>query len=879
MFSFFTVKIKKEYRILILGILSTLFLSCSNPAPTLPTEMELNQGWHLRSSENLTLNGKEISLQNIDLTEWYPATVPSTVMGVLVENKVYKDPFYNKNLDIIPTDQFNTSWWYRLEFDITEDFLRETALLEFNGINYRANVWLNGSKIGSVDSLAGSFRMFTLDITKNVLTGKNVLAVEVFPPKPGEFTIGFVDWNPGAPDNNMGIWRPVILHLAGKVTIEHPFVWSKIDTVSLSKAELSLSSTLTNHSGQSLSGILSAEFDGKTISRNIVLEPESQKTVKFTPEDYQELIIQNPRLWWPNNLGSPELYDLDLKFLIEGRVSSQKSVRFGVREVNDFINQEGHRGFMVNGKKALIRGGGWVDDLFLNDDDRNLEAKIKYAVHMNLNTLRLEGFWGTSQKLYDLCDEYGILLIAGWSCHWEWDGYAGKECDEFGCIKTQKDMDLIARSLQDQILWLRNHPSILVWALGSDKLPRPELEKKYHDILSAFDQTRTYLAATKGLTSEISGETRVKMEGPYDYVPPLYWFEDGQYGGAYGFNTETGPGPQPPPLESLKKMIPPEHLWPIDDHWNYHCCRGTFDNLDLFTEALDQRYGKSQNVEEYLRKAQAASYETIRAMFEAFAANKFISTGVIQWMYNSAWPALNWQLFDYYLRPNGAFYATKKACRPVHILYNYKDKGIYLNNDLFLELDNYTAEMLIYNDQSQLVKEEKKTVYLESNSSVRIKGLEITERPGLIFLFLKLLDETGHLVSDNVYWLPKKDDVLDYPASTWYVTPIKEYANLTKLNYLPEAEIKVTENIELIEAQSNLSAVVKNISDKIAFLVELSVVGDRSQSSILPIFWDDNYLILRPGETRTVTAFFYNRDLKGENPVLKVSGWNIIRKE
>ncbi|MBN2245948.1 MAG: glycoside hydrolase family 2 [Candidatus Aminicenantes bacterium] len=879
MFSFFTVKIKKEFRILILGILSTLFLSCSNPTPKQPCEMELNQGWHIRSSENLKSNGEEISLQDIDLTEWYPATVPSTVMGVLVENKVYKDPFYNKNLDIIPTDQFNTSWWYRLEFDITEDFLRETALLEFNGINYRANVWLNGSKIGSADSLAGSFRMFTLDITKNVLTGKNVLAVEVFPPKKGEFSIGFVDWNPPAPDNNMGIWRPVILHLAGKVTIEHPFVWSKIDTVSLSKAELSLSSTLTNHSEQSLSGILSAEFDGKTISRNIVLEPESQKTVKFTPEDYQELIIHNPRLWWPNNLGSPELYDLDLKFLIEGRVSSQKSVRFGVREVNDFINQEGHRGFMVNGKKALIRGGGWVDDLFLNDDDRNLEAKIKYAVHMNLNTLRLEGFWGTSQKLYELCDEYGILLMAGWSCHWEWEGYAGKECDEFGGIKTQEERNLIARSLQDQILWLRNHPSILVWAVGSDKLPRPELEKKYREIFGLYDQTRPYLAATKGLTSEISGETRVKMEGPYDYVPPIYWFEDTQYGGAYGFNTETGPGPQPPPLESLKKMIPPDHLWPINEYWNYHCCRGEFDNLDLFTEALDQRYGKSQNVEEYLRKAQAASYETMRAMFEAFAAHKFTSTGVIQWMYNSAWPALNWQLFDYYLRPNGAFYATKKACRPVHILYNYNDKGIYLNNDLFLELDNYTAEILIYNDQSQLVKEEKKTVYLESNSSVRIKGLEITERPGLIFLFLKLLDETGHLVSDNVYWLPKKDDVLDYPASTWYVTPIKEYADLTKLNYLPEAEIKVTENIELIEDQSTLSAVVENISDKIAFFVELSIIGDQSGNSILPIFWEDNYLILRPGETRTVTAFFYSRDLKGENPVLKVSGWNIIQKE
>jgi len=718
--------------------------------------------------------------------------------------------------------------------------------------------------------------MFILNITKNVITGKNVLAVEVFPPQPGEFSIGFVDWNPAPPDNNMGIWRPVFLHLAGEVTIDFPFVWSQVDTESLSKAELFISSTLTNYTDRSVSGLLSAEFNGRSINQEVVLDPESQKNVQFSPDEYQELIIQNPRLWWPNNLGSPELYELNLKFHINEKVSSHKSVRFGIREVRDFINQEGHRGYMINGKKVLIRGAGYVDNLFLNDDDRTLEAKVKYAEHLNLNALRLEGFWGTSQKLYDLCDAHGIMLLAGWSCHWEWEGYAGKECDEFGGIKTQEEMGLIARSLQDQILWLRNHPSIFVWALGSDKLPRPELEKKYHEILKAYDQSRPFLAATKGLTSEVSGETRVKMEGPYDYVPPIYWFEDTEYGGAYGFNTETGPGPQPPPLESLKKMIPPDHLWPIDDHWNYHCSRGEFDNLDLFTEALDRRYGKSQDVEEYLRKAQAASYETMRAMFEAFAAHKFISTGVIQWMYNSAWPALNWQLFDYYLMPNGAFYGAKKACQPIHILYNYLDKGIYLNNDHWRRLDNYTAEMQIYNDQSQLVKEEKKTESLEPNSSYRINGFEITEGPGLTFLFLKLLDETGHQVSDNVYWLPKKDDVLDYPASTWFVTPIKEYADLTALNSLPEAQINVTENIVASEDKFTLSAVVENVSDKIAFFIELSVLGDQSQSSILPIFWEDNYIILRPRESRTVTASFSGKDLNGENPVLKVSGWNTI---
>ena len=192
----------------------------------------------------------------------------------------------------------------------------------------------------------------------------------------------------------------------------------------------------------------------------------------------------------------------------------------------------------------LIRGGGWVDDLLLREDEKNLEAQVRYTRHMNLNTIRLEGIWGSSQKLYDLCDRYGILLMVGWSCQWEWEDYLGKpqESEMYGAAKTPEDMELLAAYFHDQVLWLRNHPSIFVWVVGSDKLPWPEMEKRYRRDLPLLDPSRPLLTSCKTWTSEVSGPSAVKMNGPYDYVTPNYWYVDKENGGAFGFNTETGPG-------------------------------------------------------------------------------------------------------------------------------------------------------------------------------------------------------------------------------------------------------------------------------------------------------------------------------------------------
>ncbi len=900
-----------------------------------PLERSINLGdlWFIQSSEKAGATGDVISQPGYALRGWYPAVVPSTVLGTLVELGIYGDVFLGDNLKSVPAEQFAKSWWYRREFTVPPGPGIDRVGLEFDGINYRADIWLNGTKVADASKIFGSFRRFEIDVTKEVKrTERNVLAIEIFPPQPGEPTIGFVDWNPAPPDKNMGLWREVRVRATGDVSIGSPFVVTDLDLESLKKARLTISAELQNHSSVPVSGDLEGRIESRRFSEEVTLAPGEKRTVTFTPENHGDLIVDNPRIWWTHDLGTPELYVLSLAFrqkLDEKRLqkmaeeekarekeemdeaekeaeakktsrlkdtpwdrsqdqvkqdrlprnyySDVKIVRFGIREVSDYINDQGQRGYMLNGRKVLIRGGGWTDDIFLNVQPKKLLAEILYAKHMNLNALRLEGFWGTSEALYNLCDQTGILLMAGWSCHWEWENYLGKPVDEnYGGIRSPEDIELIAESWEDQVKWLRNHPSIFVWAEASDKLPHPELEQKYIDIMKEIDPTRPTLVSTKGQTSTVSGKSAVKMLGPYDYVPPVYWYVDKQNGGAYGFNTETGPGPQVPPVESLRRMIPEDKLWPINDVWFFHANRGRFQDLARYNEAMDNRLGASASVEEYARKAQFLNYEGMRAMFEAFVANRYASTGIIQWMYNSAWPALWWQLYDYYLMPNGAFYGARKANEPVHILLDYGTREIVVSNGTREAVDKLKAEIRIYD--LNLRERYAKTVDL-SLAADEIRRIETLPTPeGLtpvFFVDLRLITGKNALSDTNFYCLSTKGETLDEDQATWYVTPVKDYADFTALNGLPPVKLRVKDKFDASGPTYKVTVEIENPSKGLAFMIELNVLRQDSDELVLPIFWDDNYVTLLPGEKRKISGAFYADDLRGEKPVLRLKGWNI----
>ena len=846
-----------------------------------PSTMTFNDNWFIYPEEKMEAGGEVISSKEYVTDGWYGTDIPKTVFAALVENGEYKDPYFGMNLDIISSEPFEKPWWYRKEFTIDDLNEGENYRLTLEGINYKAELWINGKKIAGEDEIEGAYGIFKFDVGEYLQKGANVIAIRVIPPKEGDLTIGFVDWNPTPPDKMMGLWRGVELKKTGDVSIDDIFVQTKLNE-SYTKAEIIISGELKNYSGKQVKGTVSGELGGgiKFLKSFTIGGGESRKIV-ITPEDEPALLVENPKLWYPNNLGEPYLYNLAVNVNSAGTLSDEQSVRFGIREVDDYVNESGYRGYKVNGKKILIKGAGWVDDMMLNDSDEKVRVQVEYAKHMNLNTIRLEGFWGKNKTLYDAADENGLLIMVGWSCQWEWNNYCGREEDKYMCIRTPEDIELHTRQFNEQVKWLRNHPSVLVWVTGSDKYPRPEVQEKLSEYLKESDPTRPVLISCQDIkvTEEenrngVYEDSGVKMYGPYDYEPPVYWYADTSYGGAYGFNTETGPGPQVPPLESLKRMLPEENLWPIDSVWNYHCGRHAFNDLNRYLEAFNNRYGEAESVEEFAMKSQMSNYEAMRPMFEAFEVNKFNATGVVQWMFNSAWPEMYWQLFDHYLMPNGSFYGAMKGCQPLSLVYNYENKKIYLVNDYNESVKNLSAIIKVIDANSNVLFELDMKVSIDENMSKEILALpEIEPETNLYFISLELKDSFNNPVSDNFYWFSKVEDAIDFENSEWYYSPIETFADLKEINNLPKAEISYTENLTEENGECVIEVVLSNESDKLAFFNELKIANEETGESVLPVFWSDNYVSLLPGAAKKITGRFKKTD-KETKIKLIVSGWN-----
>jgi exo-1,4-beta-D-glucosaminidase len=841
----------------------------------------LDKGWLVQSSLKINESGEELSLAGSSEPGWYKANVPSTIFGSLVNEGIYQDIFFGKNLEKVDKKQFQSSWWYRKNFEVFNKDA-STFNLEFDGIIYRANIWLNGKKIASSDTTAGPFRQFSLNVSNLVRRdAENVLAIEVFPPEAGDLTIGFVDWNPEAPDRGMGIWREVRLRCSGDVSLRYPFVQTNLDTT-LKSAELIVSCEVTNNGLNEVSGYMDLIVENLHVSKKVMLQPGEMKRIEFSPEEYSALELKDPRVWWTHDLGEPELYNLKIQFIHKNSVSDVVETRFGIRNIESykyFKYGKQHNGYKLNGKKIVIKGGGWVDQLFLMPDSLKLERQIEYVKHMNLNAIRPEGFWGNNHDLYNICDREGVLIMTGWSCQWEWPEYCGKkECDDlYGCIQTKEEIELISRSWKDMIKWLRNHPSIFMWMTGSDMLPLPELEEKYIAILNEEDPTRPMVTSAAMRKSTISGWSGMKMEGPYEYVPPVYWYVDTLYGGAYGFNTETGPGAQVPPIESIREMFPADSVWPENDIWEFHCGRNEFQTLARYNTAMNERFGKPGSLEEYCKKAQLLNYESIRPMFEAFQVNRYHATGIIQWMLNSSWPKLIWQLYGFDLLPNAALYGTKKALEPLQAIYDYGKNEIFVSNssrenykDLIVSIRVSNLDMkeiLIKNIPFEIRQDENKIIYELPDF---IEGLDPT-----YFLDLRIVSNQENTLAINQYLLTQTVNEFDW-AKTYFVhTPTKKHQNLKQVNLLPavqlESKLTSTTNYD----KTNIIIELENPSKNLALSVELMLLEDKTGHFVAPVYLDDNYFSLLPGEKRIVKGYCYNRDLKGGMPELKVSGFNI----
>ncbi len=869
---------------LFLSIWIMLAHSGCSPSQEIKADYQaLNDGWSVQSSEGLTVGGDVISTSGFNSQEWYNANIPATVFAVLRQNNLHTDIFMGDGMDKVDKTPFQKPWWYRKSFTVNKEE-KATYQIQFEGINYKANIWMNGQQIATDKIVEGPFGRWSFDVSQHITDGENTLAVEVIPAVKGDLTIGFVDWNPSAPDNNMGLWRGVYLKKSGAVSLESPFVETKL-TPDNDIAELTVSVLASNHSDKAVETTITVTTPELfNISQKVTIEAGKTSNVVFDAANFQALRIQNPKLWWPLNMGEPTLHNLTVTAKDGNSTSDELNSRYGIRQVEQYLTARGDKGFKINGKPTLIKGGGWVDDVFLADEDAKVKAQVEYTKHMNMNTIRLEGFWGKNNTLFDACDENGILLMIGWSCQWEWEAYCGRPELPFMMITGDEEMVRNTQAYVSQVKLLRNHPSVFLWVFGSDKLPLPKLEAMLHTEIGKVDPSRPLLSSCKNrevmtndyLVSEVSGPVGVKMLGPYNYVPPVYWFIDTIAGGAYGFNTETGPGPQVSPLESILKMIPADKLWPINEMWDYHCGRHEFGTLSGWLKTFNARYGEAKDLETFAFKAQMANYEAMRPMFEAFQVNHGKSTGVIQWMLNSAWPEFYWQLYDYYLMPNGAFYGARKGCQPLNIVYHYSENAIYAVNEHLTAHNNLKAQIQLFDINSKEVYNEVKEISLDAESVIKLTSIPSNLKTGTTyFAALKLMDANEVTLADNFYWLSSKDDKMAWEKTTWVNTPMKDYADLKGINTMPKVSVSTSMTQREVAGKQEFKVKLENPNQSIAFFIELTLVDEESGQTLLPVFWSDNYVSLLSAETKELTATIANDVIGNRKAVLKVKGWNV----
>ena len=875
----------------VLAALAVAPLACAGTAFA-PTRVDGGAGsttaiahWEIQSSTKAQEGGADVSVAGFSTRDWYPVSGRATVMAGLLENGIYQNVFYGDNLRTVEDpdasgNPFVIPWWYRTEFTLGEGPRGTRTLVRINGIIASTDVWVNGHLVADHAAVTGAYPVHEFDVTQWIHTGTNALALRVYPGNPRtSLSIGWVDWNPTPPDNNMGPWRGVDIVRTGPVELRFPQVTSALSLPDLARAALTVKVHAQNVDAVAHDATITGVVAGVSLRRKIHLDPGQTQTVSFSPQTDAGLDLSHPKIWWPVGMGAHPLYRLQIDAAVDGATSDKAGVTFGIRSVSSYLTKKGYRGFTINGKPVLIRGGGWAPDMFLRDDPQRMKAEFSYVLNLGLNTIRSEGKLENAD-FYDLADRDGIMILPGWECCDKWESAAKTGGEPWDAA----DEKAAAASMASEARLLQNHPSVIGFLIGSDNAPPASIAKMYVDTLHAEDWPLPIISAASDQATAAAGPSGMKMTGPYAWVPPSYWYAH-RLGGAFGFNSETSAGASIPPLDDLNRMLAPqelEALWKDPQARQYHASAAwsPFAKLAPFDTALARRYGAATSLADYVAKSQLENYDNVRAQFEAFdahmdAANP--STGVIYWMLNNAWPSLHWHLYDYFLNPAGAYFGAKKANEPVHIQYSYDTRGIVLVNHTLIDEHGLQVLIRVRNlDGSVHYTQRLKGIELAGNSARQLATL-----PGLsglsrtYFIELQLASANREPISRNVYWLSTQPDDLDWAHSNWFLTPVSEYADLSALGALPTAksDIRATLHTDAADTIATVTLTVPASSTAMALFQHVSIRQSAGGNLALPILWSDNDVTLWPGESLTLTAHFA---LQGPGtPIVEVSGWNV----
>lgn len=815
----------------------------------------------MQSSRNISASVSALSHTGVDTSSWLPVGARGSVFAGLLENGVYNDThlFFSDNLETtVEYSAYEIPWLYRHEFTLGKQ-ANQHYFLQTHGITSRADIFVNGIQIASNQTQVGSYGGHKYEITNALTDGNNAMLIVAHPTNYlRDFAMGYVDWNPYPPDNGTGVWRYVEMAQTGPVSLSSSRVKTDFEYTWRDAVLVTVRIDATNNGQQAVNTTIISTIqnpdgsDVATMSQVVSLPAGITKTVTLVTD------LSNPQIWWPASWGSQPLYSLSVSASIANTISdTAPSQRFGIRHVSSYVNSHNDTAFNLNGYPFLVMGAGYAPDLFYRFDVNRTRSQFQRVLDLGLNTIRLEGKQ-EQPEMYDVADEMGLMIMPGWECCDKWEGWTyNDEAD--GVLWNDADYATANASMRHEAAMMQTHPSLLAFLVGSDFWPDDRAAKIYVDALNQFDWPNPIIASAAKLSyPAILGPSGMKMDGPYDWVPPNYWYGD-QLGAAFGFGSELGAGVGTPEIGSLRKFLSAQDL---DDLWQhphknlYHMStnQSSFYDRSIYNDGLYNRYGKPKSLEDYLRKAQMSDYEATRAQYEAFVAykgNERPSTGLIYWMLQGAWPNLHWQLFDYYEQPMGSYYGVKVATRPEHVVYDYGQEAVWVTSNSLTSRGprNVTIDLIHLNGTSISTKKTNiDDATPNSSSKVASVGDIIKSINDVGLLRLRLADEHNVAISRNVYWLPKQVDVMDWDNSTWYNTPVVKYANMTALFAMANVTIDVS--VTTKNGSSAATVALENKSNVPAVFIRLGLVqGDADVESA---YWDDNYVTLWPHEKLAV---------------------------
>jgi hypothetical protein len=886
-----------------------------------PGSAELTSGWRIQSSAVAGSDGAAISRPDYSATGWLPISRPQTLMAGLTENGRYPDVFYSDRLKSVPTDQFAVNWWYRDQLTVHPRPGGRTHLI-MNGVLGTADLWVNGTKIASRSQLQGAYSRFEYDITPYVHDGANAIALDVSKNDPKTYlSDSQLDWNPHAPDQSTGLRFAPELAQTGAVALRNVHV-NQQNAADLSSSDLTVKADLRNDTGSAQKATLRATIThGSTrvdVSGSADVPAGVTRTVTLSPSGHPPLHLRHPAIWWPYQLGGQPLYHLAASAVVGGAVSDRHDSDFGIRTVTSSLTPvvsgkthapSGYRKFVINGVPLVIRGGGWSPDMFYRYSPQNIADQLAYVKNLGLNTLRFEGNL-PPDDMFAQMDRAGILAMPGWQCCDRWEDPLSKWPVEL----QQNAANQATRVAQ----WLRDHPSVFTWFQGSDEAPDATKEKIYLSAFSAADWQTPQVASAEYKSSPQLGPSGGK-EGPYNYVPPGYWWASGpetagsdpsftNAGSAWGYDTETSAGNTVPTQDSLNRFLTPAdqaNIWDLSStkgpgtgpdvyhvYPSYNAYTKTA-RMGQYNTPLWNRYGPWSDMASYQKIAQMGGYEVTRAQFEAYIGRSHDatdpSTGVIYWMLNKAWPSLHWNLYNTDFDQPGVYFGAQKAGEPVHIMYDYADGSVKVANLTRTRLSGLTASMRLIDLNGTVRSSARRAVGDLDSQDVRtvLTPQVPSAMSRTYFAELTLTRDDGSTVSRNVYWLSTKPDAVDWSKTLGQGSGATflpgGYADLTGLRSLTAATVSATASTKRSGPDAVTTVTVRNTGSGSVPVVFTRLDVRRGSSGhaaggddqVLPIQWSDNYVTLWPGQSQTLTARYRVSDLRGASPVVSLSARNL----